>query len=148
MALQLISLIYTFLLGVLCASFVEVAIYAFYPSPEREWEYNPQREKTEEEIERDRQRRKEEKRLFEIHSTKHYVLSLVGAMIQAIIAMRSSSLPHVLADGILLGSVFTLTTGTWFGIQGGGRLAKLSVVTVSLVLALVLGWIEFGTTKG
>jgi hypothetical protein len=132
-------IIYTLLLGTLCACFVEAGSYAFYPYPELEQmirhrprELTPEEEKEAVEIDA------RNKVLREPHSLRHYVISLLGS-----IALTQGGRLGILADGILLGGVFTIGTGTCFGIMGGGRVARFAVATMSLAAALVLGYVKF-----
>ncbi len=140
----MLSIIYTLLLGLLCACFVEAGIYAFFPAPKHCYGMYPRAEPpTDDEIEKSRNEDEAYRIVAERHSLRHYVMSLLGSTIQAGIALKFHGVLGVLADGILLGSVFTLGTGTIFGISGGGRVARFAVATVSLLAALGLGWLEF-----
>jgi hypothetical protein len=140
----MLIVIYTLLLGLLCAGFIECAIYAFFPSPQRP-SFVDHAAASDSPVEALRQEKENQlySELAEKHSIKHYVMSLLGSSLQAVIALQFHSMLGVLSDGVLLGAVFTLGTGTVFGITGGGRTAKFAVVTASLVVALGLGWLEF-----
>jgi hypothetical protein len=71
------------------------------------------------------------------------LLSLVLATLLLVIALQLSRRFGVLADGLLLGGVFTLLCGVGAGIGGGGRIAKFVVAGVGLLLTLVLGYVKF-----
>jgi hypothetical protein len=140
----MLAIIYTILLGLLCACFVECGIHAFYPGPNSSEWYDPAAptESPVEQFKQD-QRREVYRRKSERHSIGHYLVSLAASTIQVGVALQYSRSLGVLADGILLGAVLTLGTGTVFGVSGGGRIAKFAVATVSLAATLALGGIQF-----
>lgn len=138
----MLTTIYVLLLGLLCACFIEVAFWAVYPAPKM-LPTEPYEPGDLESAKRDRDLQEIYRSEHERHGGVHYIAALIGCSAQMAVALLNKNSLGVLADGILLGGVFTLTCGTVAGVSAGGRFARLAVAGVSLAVALGLGWLKF-----
>lgn len=148
----MIRYIYTFFVGLFLAIFVGMGIAVFYPEPvppeEPDWyrtSYNQkeltQAQKDEEEIYIANQ--KEFERQMWRHNRYVSVIVLVCAVIILAAALLLAGRLGVIADGLLLGGIFTLLYGIGRGMATDSNKYRFLVAAVGLMTTLVLGYIKF-----
>lgn len=71
------------------------------------------------------------------------IISLIAAVLFLIISLTFATKIHVISDGILLGSVFTLFYSIIRGFGSESESYRLIAVTIGLFIALILGYIKF-----
>jgi len=151
---MLIKFIYTLFLALLVALFVGLGIDAFYPGPKAP-EYpailqipKPASncQQTTEEINAQNDfSRAQEKYTADSKVYNRYVsiISLAAAIIILILSLTFLSRIKMIADGILLGGVFTTIYSIIRGMMTDNSQFRFLVVVAGLVIALVLGYIKF-----
>lgn len=170
----MLKVVYTFFTGLLLATFVGVGIAAFYPAPqypeyptelegvdvcliETEAGHRPcakldgMAEPTEEQkqIKRDydasvKQHETDQQRYARNVSITSFVFALIFAAIGLIL---ESSL-KLIADGVLLGGLFTLVYGIGWGFATEDNVYRFIVVTIGLAVMLALGYLKFVRPDG
>lgn len=149
---MLLKLLYTLFLGLLVALFVGLGIDAFYPGPEMPdppSELNLQ--KTDcgnyEQLKATQEKFDQEMKNFNERSKSYNrdvsVISLVFAIAILIASLTLFSRIKMMADGILLGGVFTTAYSIIRGLMSENSKFRFLIVTVGLLIALVLGYLKF-----
>jgi len=149
-----IKFIYTLFLALLVALFVGLGISSFYPGPKSpdyptvysETKGNCNCQPTAEEIaklnefERANKKYMEE---FNLYSRNVSIISLVAAIIILVSSLTLLNKIKMIADGILLGGVFTTMYSIIRGLMSEDSQFRFLIVTVGLLIALALGYIKF-----
>ncbi len=151
-----LKLIYTFFLSLLIALFVGLGIDAFYPGPtapdypsvlnlakpecENYAELKAEQEKFD-------QAQKDFNDKSKTYNRNVSIISLASAIIVMIASFAFLPKIKMIADGILLGGVFTTAYSIIRGLMSEDSHFRFLVVTVGLIIALVLGYIKFIKTK-
>lgn len=154
---MIIRIVYSLFIGVLLATFVGVGIAAFYPAPERP-EYPvelsiPQTKAQEESPEIRTQRIEQEKKqrdfqkLDEKYNKNVSIIAVVAAIIVLVVSLTLLRHILIIADGLLLGGVFTLIYSIIRGFVTNDNQFRFVVVTIGLITALTLGYLKFVKTK-
>ncbi len=154
---MILKLIYTLFLGVLLAAFVGMGISAFYPQPPAP-EYPaphvenlpavgtvPAPETAEEKqtrIEFD-QKQKDYQTVRQTHNRNVSLIALAASIIILAIGLAFANKLQDIADGVLLGGVFTLLYGIGIGFDGGDDKYRFLLVSAGLVIGFVLGYMKF-----
>jgi hypothetical protein len=139
----MLAMIYTLALGLIVCAFVEIGLYTFLKEPESPWPDGYEPAETYEEKQKLAERQNIYNEAIQRRNGIVTVLSLVFATALLAISLLTSARLGVLSNGILLGGVFTLLYGVGLGIRTGGRILRFVVATISLVVALALGYIKF-----
>jgi len=149
---MVLKFIYTLFLALLVALFVGLGISAFYPGP-KEPDYpialeaeKPGCEDTAE-LKTIREKYNLEQREFE-RSLKNYsknvsIIALCAAILILVASLALISKINMIADGVLLGGVFTATYSIVRGFMSENSKFRFLVVTVGLLIAFILGYIKF-----
>lgn len=147
---KVLQLLYTVFLGVLLAIFVGVGINTFYTAPEApEWptqfnSYN--KEPTEEEItaqkEFDEKMKLHDKEM-EPYNRNVSIITLVASVIFLVASLVYEKKIKVIADGIMLGGIFTLIYSLGRGFASGSSKYSFFVISASLVIVIFLGFHRF-----
>lgn len=147
----MLKVIYTFFLGIILALFVGVGVSVFMNAPE--WPQPPTSIKygTNGELsEQDRATQEEYDRQIQAHQEveQRYNrnVSIVVTAFAVLFLAVGVGLSHkldVLADGVLLGGVFTLLYAIGRGLASDDEIYRFIVVSVGLFTALGLGWWKF-----
>lgn len=149
---MIIKYIYTIFLALLVALFVGLGIDAYYPGPKApdyptELEIaKPGCEDTaEQKLVRENFNR-EQKEFTE--KSKPYnrnvsIISLIAAIIVLVASLTLLAKIKMIADGILLGGVFTTVYSIIRGLMSEDTKFRFLIVTIGLLIALVLGYIKF-----
>lgn len=149
---MIIKLIYTLFLGLLISLFIGLGIDAFYKSPETPeypselnlakpdcGNYEELKEKQEQFDEKQREFIKQEKS----YNKNVSIISLLASIIIMIISFYFLSKIQMIADGVLLGGVFTTIYSIIRGLMSNSSQFRFLVVTIGLIIALVLGYLKF-----
>jgi len=149
---MVIKIIYTLFLALLVAFFVGLGIDAFYPGPvmpQYPVELDIVKQGCEETLEQQAIRKEfNEAQNKYMEESKPYnrnvsIISLVAAIIILVISLTLLSKIKMIADGILLGGVFTTIYSIVRGIMCQSSQFRFLIVTVGLIIAFVLGYIKF-----
>jgi hypothetical protein len=149
---MVIKFVYTIFLALLVALFVGLGISAFYPGPKEPLypvELNvdkPGCEETQElkniRIEYERANRDFSEN-FKSYSRNVSIISLAAAILILIASLTLLAKIKMIADGILLGGVFTTIYSIIRGLMSEDTKFRFLIVTIGLLIALVLGYIKF-----
>ena len=149
-----IKFIYTLFLALLVSLFVGLGISSFYPGPKSP-EYpqtltnskdNCNCQPTAGEIAAFEQFDKEQRvynEEFKLYSRNVSIISLLAAIIILVSSLTLLNKIKMIADGILLGGVFTTTYSIIRGLMSEDSQFRFVIVTVGLLIALGLGYIKF-----
>jgi len=150
----MLKLIYVFFLGLLLAVFVGVGISVFYSAP-TEPEFPPSLEYVEGPTSRTLTSEQKadqatyDKQLDD-HSEQFSVynrnVSIVATVFAILFLATGVGLAHkidVIADGVLLGGVFTLVYSMGRGISSHDETFRFLIITVGLAIAIALGYLKF-----
>ncbi len=149
---MLIKFIYTLFLALLVALFVGLGINTFYPGPEAP-KYPVELEGVESCCEQtaeqtkiragfDQAQRKYGEEM-KPYSRNVSIISLVASIIILIVSLTLLAKIKMIADGILLGGVFTTFYGIIQGLMSDSSKFRFLIVTIGLIIALALGYIKF-----
>lgn len=150
---MLIKFIYTLFLALLIALFVGLGIDSFYQSPKApEYLARPILEKQvgcEPNIEQ--QKLEKEYTVLQDKYTKELktynknvsIILLIVAIVILVLSLTFMAKIRMIADGILLGGVFTTAYGIIRGLMSNNSHFRFLVVTIGLIVALALGYIKF-----
>lgn len=149
---MLLKLIYTLFLGLLVALFVGLGIDAFYVGPKMPdypTELNLQKPDCGN-LEQTRalqtdydQKQKKFNEDSKVYNRNVAIVSLAAAIIIMLASFAFLSKIKMIADGILLGGVFTTAYSIIRGLMSEDSRFRFLIVTVGLVIALVLGYLKF-----
>lgn len=144
--------VYTFLLGLLLALFVGLGVATVHPGPEEpvppaavataqeSRELTPEEQQQWTAYEREREAWKDGSLR---HSRDVGVVTLVASVALLAVGLVVERRRPVLAQGILLGGLFTLLHSVARSLLSQDTLASFAVVTVALVVVLHLGYRRF-----
>jgi len=148
------KLVYTVFLALLVALFWGMGIAAFYPAPEApetpaivEQSYkNPGEslspaEKTAQVAFEKEQKEYNEK--MKTYSRNVSIIALGFAVLTLVVSLLFSNKIPVLADGLLLGSVFTLAYSIIRGFESEDAKFRFVIVTVGLLITVFIGYWKF-----
>ena len=149
---MLIKFIYTLFLALLMALFVGLGIATFYPGPEAPkypLELNQVKQGCEETVEQQTLRKefnKAQEKFME--ESKPYnrnvsIISLVASIIILVLSLTLLTKIKMIADGILLGGVFTTMYSIIRGLMSEDSQFRFLIVVIGLGIALALGYIKF-----
>lgn len=147
---SVLRLVYTFFVGILLAFFVGVGINTFYEAPKApafpsELNYA----KTElSEAQKATQKAYDDKNQQYQDGLKPYnrnvsIMTLAAAVFLLAISVAFERRIRMMADGVMLGGVFTLLYSIGRGIASEDNKYMFIAVTVGLVAALILGYHRF-----
>lgn len=151
---MIIKLIYTVFLGILLALFVGLGIDAFYSGPqEPEYPVELQVEKPTiqtdgvdelKEVREDYAKKTNEFReKSKIYNRNVSIISLIAAIVILVLSLTYLSKIQIIADGLLLGGVFTVIYCIIRGLMSESSQFRFIIVTAGLIIAIVLGYLKF-----
>jgi len=153
---MILKLIYTLFLGLLVALFVGLGIDAFYDglkapdypmsieTAKPDCPENPEIKATREKYEAEQKIYQQE---FKSYSRNVSMIALVAAIIILVASLTLFSKIKMIADGILLGGVFTTAYSIIRVLMSEDSKFRFLIVTIGLIIALVLGYIKFVRPK-
>lgn len=149
---MIIKFIYTIFLALLVALFVGFGIDAFYQGPEapkypaalevvRQGCEQTMEEKTiSQEFNKSQEKYMDE---MKVYNRNVSIISLAAAIIILVLSLTLLTKIKMIADGILLGGVFTTLYGIIRGLMSEGSLFRFLIIVIGLIIALTLGYIKF-----
>lgn len=149
---MLIKFIYTLFLALLIALFVGLGIDSFYQGPTRPdypMAFNTTKLSPEPTIEQQNiekeffQKQKEYESLAKIYNRNVSIMALIFSIIILVLSLTFMAKIKMIADGILLGGVFTTAYGIIRGFMSDNSQFRFLVVTIGLFIALTLGYVKF-----
>jgi len=78
-----------------------------------------------------------------IYSRNVSIISLIAAIIILILSLTLLNKIEMIADGLLLGGVFTTLYSIMRGLMSENSQFRFFIVTIGLIIAFVLGYIKF-----
>lgn len=153
---MILKLIYTFLIGVFLAVFVGVGIAAFYPEPKypeppvilkyggaeaikdeaQLAEFKAEAEKYDK-VEKAYQLKEQE------YNRNVSIVALIASIIMVFGSLTLFKKILLIADGLLLGGLFTLVYSVIRGFGTDNNMFRFIVVSVGLAMTLILGYVKF-----
>lgn len=147
----MLKIVYALFVGILLSVFVGVGISTFYPEPafpttkpafqlsnsdpdSNEYKLNEAIYTTAQE-----QYRKDISTYYRNVS----IIGLVAAVIFVTAGLAFASRLRILADGLLVGGIFTLLYSIARGFMNDENIFRFSIVSAGLVIALAIGYIKF-----
>jgi len=151
---KILQIVYTFFLGLLLAIFVGVGISTFYPSPKmpdypielQTYDKEPTPAQTQKQRDYERQSEQHFKET-KTYSRNVSIIALVAAVVFLVISLVYEKKIRIIADGVLLGGLFTLLYSIGRGFASEDTKYTFVTVTVGLVVALYLGYHRFIRTQ-
>lgn len=153
---MVIKVIYTFLVGVFLSVFIGVGIAAFYTEPKypdmpATLKYglaervgnSEQFAEFKAEAERFDKIEKEYVVKLQIYNRNVSVIAVIFAIAVVILSLTSFKTILVIADGLLLGGLFTLVYSVIRGFGTDDNTFRFLVVSVGFFVSLVLGYVKF-----
>ncbi len=149
---MVIKFVYTIFLALLVALFVGLGISAYYPGPKEPLypvELDAEKPGCEETAELKSVReqfnhtQRDFSENFKPYSRNVSMISLAAAILILVVSLTLLSKIKMIADGILLGGVFTTIYSIIRGLMSEDTKFRFLIVTVGLLIALVLGYIKF-----
>lgn len=147
----MLKVIYTFFLGIISVLFVGVGVSVFmeapqWPEPPTAIKYGTDGELAEEDRAAQEEYDRQVKAHQEVEQRYNRNVSIVVTIFAVIFLAIGVGLGHkldVVADGVLLGGVFTLLYAMGRGLASDDEIYRFVVVSVGLLTALGLGWWKF-----
>jgi hypothetical protein len=150
----MLKVIYAFFVGLLLAVFVGVGVSAFYPSPEppkhpellQTYGKDVPPEQNEAQADAQRQYDREYEAYREVSARYNRNVSiavLIAAILFVSFSLVFARKIQVIADGILLGGIFTLLYSIGRSFEADDTKYTFVVVSIGLVVALFLGYLRF-----
>lgn len=150
---KILKLVYTFFLGILLAIFVGVGINTFYPGPKApEYpsssmsygkELTVEQEKTQRDFDKKMEQHDKDMRPYNRNVS---IITLVAAVSFLALSIVFEKRIKIIADGIMLGGLFTLLYSIGRGFASEDSKYVFLVVTVGLAVVLYLGYHRFVKT--
>jgi hypothetical protein len=152
----MLKIVYAFFLGILLAIFVGVGIAAFYsePTPPKAPDYSsygkdgPTAAQQAEENAYNKKWDDFNKNKMNPYHRNVSIIALVAAVIFVVIGLLFERRINALADGALLGGVFTLLYSLGRSFASESSKYSFIVVSVGLVTVLSLGYLRFIRSAG
>ena|SRR3990167_7050921 len=147
---KILRIVYTFFLGILLAIFVGVGINTFYappPAPKYPVELNTYgKEMTEKQLTVQQEFDRADEAYLE--KMKPYnrnvsVITMAAAVTLLTVSMVFEKRMKIIADGVMLGGLFTLFYSIGRGFASENSKYVFAVVTIGLILVLYLGYHRF-----
>ncbi|MFH1401486.1 MAG: hypothetical protein ABIG40_00790 [Parcubacteria group bacterium] len=149
---MMIKFIYTIFLALLVALFVGLGIDAFYPGPVVP-QYPVELEGVESCCEETAEQREiragfDQTQKEFMEESKPYnrnvsIISLIASIIILVVSLTLLNKIKMIADGILLGGVFTTMYSIIRGLMTENSQFRFLIVIIGLIIALALGYIKF-----
>jgi hypothetical protein len=152
---KVLKAVYTVFLGVILALFVGLGVRTFYPPPEMpefpiELSVPMNTEPTDEEL----AQQQEAQREYEIanrawmeeneaYNRNVTTVSLAASVVMLGLSLLFEKRNRVLANGVMLGSLFTLIYSIFRGFMSGDTTLTFITVTIGLGIVLFLGYRRF-----
>ena len=148
----MIRFIYTFFVGLFLAIFIGLGIDVFYEAPkaptEPSWYGSSVQKKELSPVEQKQENsyqaaRKSYDKKMNVYNRNVSIIVLASSVVILVIALLFADKLGIVADGILLGGIFTLAYGIGRGMVTDSNKYRFLVAAVGLVITLLLGYIQF-----
>ena len=156
---MILKFFYTIFIGILLALFVGVGTAAFYKAPKYPEQpaalkipysspYDSPARATEssallaEQEKFDRQYKAFEEK-NQLYHRNVSIIGLTAAVIMLVISLTVFRSLSVIADGLLLGGVFTLIYSMFRGFETKDEIFRFIVISIGLAISLIIGYIKF-----
>lgn len=151
---MILRYIYTFFVGILVAIFVGMGVAVFYESPkapsEPSWygsnmsgKFEPTEAQRKEEEEYNKKIRDFEKNEMSEYNRNVSIIVLSLAVVILALSLVLEKPLGIIADGLLLGGIFTLLYGVGRGIAVDSNKFRFLIASLGLAVSLVLGYLKF-----
>ena len=143
-------IVFTFFVGAILALFIGFGIHTFYPPPEPpdtslvELKASP----SDAELKSAAAARKAYDTAYQSYSRNVSIASMGGAVLLLALSLGLERRNKVMANGILLGGLFTLVYGVARGFVSRDTTTLFITLTVALALVMILGFRRFRRTGG
>lgn len=149
---NVLKLVYTFFLGILLAFFIGLGINTFYAAPKSPEfpavlsTYGKEPQMTNEQV--------AAQKVYDLSIEQHQkklkpynrnvsMIALAGAVILLVLSILYENKIRIIADGVMLGGLFTLLYSLGRGIASEDSKYMFAVVSVGLAVVLYLGYHRF-----
>jgi len=149
----MLKVVYSFFLGLLLVVFVGMGVASFYPSPKApEYPIAQETNKVSPDDYTDEQRAADQKyeadykvysESADDYSRNVSIIVLVAAVILVVLGLALHAKTEVIADGLLLGGVFTLLYSIARSFGGEDPRYTFMVTSAGLIITMVVGYIKF-----
>lgn len=146
----MLKIVYAFFLGVLLAMFVGAGVAAFYPEPQPPkapdfivGKEGPTAQQQAQEKAYEQTRQEFDKNKMNPYNRNVSIIALIAAVIFVAAGLLLERRIDVLADGALLGGVFTLIYGMGRGFASQDNKYSFAAASVGLIIVLGLGYMRF-----
>ena len=150
----MIKIVYAFFIGILLAIFVGMGIAAFYEQPalpKYPTELNLMgKEPTaqQHQLQKDFDAKQEAwNEKMKPYNRNVSIMALVAAVILVAVVLIFDKKIKVIADGVMLGGVFTLIYSMGRGFASNSSKYSFTIVSIGLAIALALGYMRFVAEK-
>lgn len=148
--MNVIRYIYTFFVGLFLAIFIGTGIAVFYAAPQEPEpplgfgiEKSNLTEPEKQQIETYNVQQRDFMRDEQIYNRNVSIIVLICSVIILIIALVFSDRLGIVADGLLLGGIFTLLYGIARGMASDSNQYRFVVAAVGLAVTIILGYVKF-----
>jgi hypothetical protein len=147
----MIKIIYMVFLAILFALFIGMGIQTFYPTPKSpEYppelqfakgpdSYTPEQKATQVQYDKEQ---KDWQKDFQNHSKYTSIIAIVISVLAMAVSLTLLAGINYVADGILLGSAFTLIYALIRGMMSGDNRFQFITVSIGLAIAIVVGYFK------
>lgn len=147
----MLKFVYSFFLGLLLVVFVGMGVASFYQSPKApEYPISIETKAGQEETEDQRIAREKYDADYKVYNAKSEdynrnvaMIVLGAAVILVVLGLTLHSKTDVIADGLLLGGVFTLLYSIGRSFAGQDPKYSFLVTTAGLIITVIVGYIKF-----
>lgn len=146
---KVLRIVFTFFVGALLALFIGFGIHTVYPPPEQpdlagiEMKANP----TDAEVARIAAAQKAYDAEYQVYSRNVSIASMGGAVLLLGASLLLEKRNKVMANGVLLGGLFTLVYGVGRGFVSRDTTTLFLTLTAALIIVLYLGFRRFKTPR-
>lgn len=154
----MIKYIYVFFVGLFVAIFIGMGIAVFYESPdppkEPSWfslrdsgKYELTESERNEELVYNSKLKEFNETTMSNYNRNVSIIVIVCSVLVLIIALLFTEIFGIIADGLLLGSIFTLLYGVGRGIAVDSNIYRFVVASLGLIVTITIGYLKFVTGK-
>ncbi len=151
---MVLKYVYAVFIGVLLALFIGIGIAAFYPYPKApepsavpmSYRVDPPATPSAEMIKQEQQDRdawKEFQKQNEEYNKNVSIITLIAAIIILAISLTFARSILVIADGLLLGGLFTLVYSLFRSFNSSDYKFMFVVISTGLIISVLLGYLKF-----
>lgn len=119
---SMLQIVFSFFLGLVVTAFIGIGVNTFYPEPD----YSSGSENA-----------------WNSYRLTVSIILLVCATLVMLLSIAIANSGPVLANGALLGGVFTMIYAVGIGISAGQQWPRFAVMTVALLVTVGVGWWKF-----